>query len=118
MIIRGTEGTITGSIAKDQLKSGDYKCTLQFSDVPRYTLVELSLVTYDFPLQYHCVDAMCSNYLTIKGFAEDLNLFLPITKIVYGYRDNEGRISILPTFSDFADFNFELSYRGKEASVL
>ena len=118
MIIRGTEGTITGSITKDQLKSGDYKCTPPFSDVPPSTLVQLSLVTYNFPLQYHCVDAMCSNYLTVKGFAQDLNLFLPITKIVYGYRVDFFRISILPTFSNFADLDFELSYRGKEASVL
>ena len=118
MRISGTEGTIAGSITRDQLESGDCRCFVPFSDVLPDNLVELSIVTYNFSHQCHCTGDTCYNYLTVKGFSEDLYMCVPLNVIAYGYRRNSAEVSILPTFQNSADFSFVLSYKGKKTGDL
>ena len=105
----GVEGTIT--FTADQLRTGDYECTLQFNDVPAYSVFELYVNSYSYP--YNCCEGKVCNYLQFEGFTELFGWCLSSTSQVYGYRDTTGSISVLPNIINIAHLQFNLTYRGR-----
>ena len=108
----GAEGTITGSFTADQLRTGDYECTLPFNDVSPNSVFELYANSYSHP--YNCQCGFCY-YFVIRGFTSGLGGCLLYTRRVYRYRRANGSISIIPRIRDIAPLLFNLTYNGKSA---
>ena len=108
----GVEGTITGSFTADQLRTGDYECTLHFNDVPPYSVFELYFNSYSYLYNCQCDRYIC-NYFVIQGFTSRLLGCGSHTEMFYRYRNSNRSISIIPGFEDIAPVEFNLGYRSK-----
>ena len=114
------KGKIVGYIpAKEYSGQSDLNtptCTLELTDIPQYSVVELVINRYVLPSGCDCTQngaSMC-NYITVT-ISNNVNRFCsPTTDPVYTYKSNKKSITIVSTRRNYNHaVNFSLTYRGE-----
>ena len=99
---------------QEQLQNGDASCTLPFTDVPAYSVVEWRADNSQFP---YCDCSASCNYLNIKSFSQDVDLCLLANERSYGYRKISSGITMTVWSVNNADLLFNVSYRGENVQM-
>ena len=110
VISAGVAGAISVSLTEEQLKTRDYNCTLPLADIPLYSVIEWTVNIDDYNLT--CDDQMY-NYVTIKGFTDELKMCFSAIEPSFEYRNANTTITISVSLENITDLNFSLSYRGR-----
>ena len=111
------KGTIVGFIPAMDFDS-PLTCTLELTDVPQYSIVELVVNRYVLPSDDHCNCTPAGysrcNYITVTISNNDNRLCSPTTNPVYRYKSDNNVIRILSTRNNQNHaVNFNLTYRGE-----
>ena len=110
-----SKGDIVGYIPAQDYDS-PAECTLELTDIPQYSVVEIVINRYVLPSGCDCTQnatSMC-NYITVT-ISNNMNRFCsPTTDPVYTYKSNKKSITIVSTRRNYNHaVNFSLTYRGE-----
>ena len=96
------------------MKTRDYNCSLPPSDIPLYSVIEWTVNIDDYNLT--CYDQMY-NYVTIKGFTDELKLGFSAIEPSFNYRNANTSITISVNLEIITCLKFKLSYRGRVKQI-
>ena len=108
----GVEGTITGSITRDQPSNDGTICSILLTEIPPLNVVELSIDIHSTPST--CLCSSC-HYIGITGFIHtDLKFCKSTTSPIYTYKTDCRDVKIDVLAADPPSvLEFNITYRSK-----
>ena len=114
MIKAGVEGVVTGSLKARTYNSSN--CTLDLTDVPKHTLVEIKVKKYIQPENCVCnlVDSPNCSQISIMTAANAVSFCNAAPDPFYLYQNSSGNITIVLSGIDSTNsYKLSFTYRGR-----
>ena len=112
-------GFITSNLMAEETKGNELDCSLQLTDLPQHTLIEISVNSYSTPYGCFCASEKNNfdycNYIQIGGVTEVKNYCLDDEEYPkrYLYTNNEKSFTFKPYFQNSTvGLRFNMTYKG------
>ena len=114
MMKAGVEGEITGFLEAGKYNTSN--CSLELTDVPQHTLVEVKVYKYEQPENCVCnlVDSPNCSQISVMTAANSVSFCNAAPDPFYLYQNSSGNITIVLSRVDSTkSYQLSFTYRGK-----